>query len=313
MQTENGTLVDPALIERLGSHARKRLAIEADNELLAGARGFRLREWYLTPGLIRGCLRMVGMLKQARRNALDIRVVTNDLPIVGLDPAFDGFTLLHLSDLHVDINETFVPALIQRLAGIEYDACVMTGDYRSKMYGPLDATLDGMRRIRAVLSDPIYGVLGNHDSIAFVTEFEAMGIRMLMNESVTIERGDARLALVGIDDHHFYRLGSIPKATADVPEGLPSILLSHAPEVYRQAAQAGFDVMLCGHTHGGQICLPGGYPVTIDADVPRRMGRGAWRRRGMLGYTSPGAGTSIVDVRINCPPEITLHRLRCVS
>ena len=160
-------------------------------------------------------------------------------------------------------------------------------------------------------SDPIYGVLGNHDSIAFVTEFEAMGIRMLMNESVMLERGDARLALVGIDDHHFYRLGSIPKATADVPEGLPSILLSHAPEVYRQAAQAGFDVMLCGHTHGGQICLPGGYPATIDADVPRRMGRGAWRRRGMLGYTSPGAGTSIVDVRINCPPEITLHRLRC--
>ena len=116
MQTENGTPVDPALIERLGSHARKRLAIEAENELRAGARGFRLREWYLAPGLIRGCLRMVGMLKRARRNALDIRIVENELPIVGLDPAFDGFTLLHLSDLHVDINETFVPALIERLA-----------------------------------------------------------------------------------------------------------------------------------------------------------------------------------------------------
>ncbi len=310
MQKADGT-IDPALIERLGAHARKRLAIEAIYEREAGD-SFRLREWYLAPALIRGCLRVVGMLKRARRNALAIRVVENQLPIVGLDPAFDGFTLLHLSDLHVDINETFVPALIERLVRVEYDVCVMTGDYRSKTYGPCDATIDGMRRIRAVLRDPIYAVLGNHDSTAFVPEFEAMGIRMLINEAVTLQRDDAQLALVGIDDHHFYRLGSIPTAISGVPVELPSILLSHAPEVYRQAARAGIDVMLCGHTHGGQICLPGGYPVTVDGDVPRRMGRGPWRRRGMQGYTSPGAGTSIVDVRINCPPEITLHRLRAV-
>ncbi len=303
--------VDAALIARLGPHARKRLAIEALNEAQRGS--FRLSDWYLAPALIRGCLRLVGMLQRARRNALDIRVVENELPIVGLDPAFDGFTLLHLSDLHVDINEAFVPALIDRLSDIEYDVCVMTGDYRSKIYGPIEATVDGMRRIRAVLHEPIYGVLGNHDSLALVTAFESMGMRMLMNEAVVLRRADAGVVLVGIDDQHFYRLGSIAKALVGVASELPSILLSHAPEVYRQAAQAGFDVMLCGHTHGGQICLPGGYPVTVDAEVPRRMGRGAWRRRSMVGYTSPGAGTSIVDVRINCPPEITLHRLRCVA
>ena len=236
MHDDSGTAsIDAALLERLGAHARKRLAIEADHEL-GSHESFRLREWYLAPALIRTCLRLVGMLKRARRNALDIRLVANDLPIVGLDPAFDGFTLLHLSDLHVDINETFVPALIERLAGVEYDVCVMTGDYRSKTYGPIDATLDAMRRIRAVLRDPIYGVLGNHDSLAFVAEFERMGIRMLVNEAVTLQRGDARIALVGIDDHHFYRLGSIPKAIVNVPDELPSILLSHAPEVYRQAA-----------------------------------------------------------------------------
>lgn len=312
MNTESGkATVDPALIERLGAHARKRLEIEACNE--AQARSFRLREWYLAPALIRGCLRLVGMLRRARRNALDIQVVENELPVAGLDPAFEGFTLLHLSDLHVDINETFVPALIDRLADIEYDVCVMTGDYRSKIYGPIDATLDGMRRIRTVLHEPIYGVLGNHDSLALVTGLENLGMRMLMNEAVMLQRGEARIALVGIDDSHFYGLGSIAKAIVGVATELPSILLSHAPEVYRQAAQAGFDVMLCGHTHGGQICLPGGYPMTVDADVPRRMGRGAWRRRSMVGYTSPGAGTSIVDVRINCLPEITLHRLRCVA
>jgi len=106
-------------------------------------------------------------------------------------------------------------------------------------------------------------------------------------------------------------MDEIPNAAAMRPR-LPSLLLSHTPEPYRRAAEAGFDVMLCGHTHGGQICLPGGVPITLDARIPRRFGRGAWRYGRMAGYTSPGVGTSIVDVRINCPPEITLHRLRSV-
>ena len=92
-----------------------------------------------------------------------------------------------------------------------------------------------------------------------------------------------------------------------------SILLSHTPETYRQAADAGFNVMLCGHTHGGQICLPGGIPVLTLADSPRALARGPWRYREMVGYTSAGTGTSIVDVRLNCPPEVTLHRLRAQS
>jgi hypothetical protein len=90
-----------------------------------------------------------------------------------------------------------------------------------------------------------------------------------------------------------------------------SILLSHTPEAYRRAAHAEYNLMLCGHTHGGQICLPGGLPVLTDTASPRRFARGAWCYHGMIGYTSAGAGTSIVDVRLNCPPEVTLHRLRC--
>ncbi|NOY62476.1 MAG: metallophosphoesterase, partial [Gammaproteobacteria bacterium] len=70
-----------------------------------------------------------------------------------------------------------------------------------------------------------------------------------------------------------------------------------------------FSAMLCGHTHGGQICLPGGYALTWDARCPRSMSAGAWRYHRMVGYTSVGSGASVVDVRLNCPPEITLHRL----
>ena len=74
---------------------------------------------------------------------------------------------------------------------------------------------------------------------------------------------------------------------------------------------AGFNLLLGGHTHGGQLCLPGSIPITLDAMLPRRMGAGAWRHHTMVGYTSVGAGTSLIPVRLNCPPEITLHYLRC--
>lgn len=308
--------IERVLAHRLGAErARARIAIEVAHAAHAHDlwHGRHLEEWYRLPLLIRTSLRLVGLLNRARRNALDIRIVENELPIPGLDPAFDGFTLLHLSDLHVDINDEFLGALIERVRGIDYDLCVLTGDYRAKTYGPIDATLDGMRHLRAHIDAPIYGVLGNHDSIRMVPAFEAMGITMLVNESVTLRRHDAELSLAGVDDAHFFHVDDIARAAATVQRDAPSILLSHTPEVYRHAAAANFDVLLCGHTHGGQICLPGGYPVTLDARIPRRFGRGPWRHGDMLGYTSPGAGTSIVDVRINCPPEITLHRLRCAQ
>ena len=86
--------------------------------------------------------------------------------------------------------------------------------------------------------------------------------------------------------------------------------MSHTPEIYRQAAHADFNLLLAGHTHGGQICLPGSIPITLDSVLPRRLGAGAWRYHTMIGYTSVGVGTSMVAVRLNCPPEITLHHLR---
>jgi predicted MPP superfamily phosphohydrolase len=134
---------------------------------------------------------------------------------------------------------------------------------------------------------------------------------MLLNECVLIPKGDQALYLAGVDDAHFYRVDNIEKAAATVPDSAFSILLSHTPEIYRQAAHAGFDLLLAGHTHGGQICLPGAVPITLDSVLPRRMGAGAWTYHNMQGYTSVGAGCSIVPVRLNCPPEITIHHLLC--
>ncbi len=268
-----------------------------------------IENWYSIHSVIRNTLRLAGLYGRGCRNAGRVQLRRNTIVSPRLPDAFRGFTILHLSDLHADMSGPAMDRLIELLPGLDYDICVLTGDYRGKTFGPFTASLEGVARVRAQLRGPIYGVLGNHDTIRMVPELEDMGIGMLLNEKVTLIRGQARIHLSGVDDAHFFRVDNIEKAAADIPEGELSVLLSHTPEIYRQAAHAGFDVMLAGHTHGGQICLPGSIPITLDSNLPRAFGAGAWRYGGMAGYTSVGAGSSVIAVRLNCLPEITLHRL----
>jgi hypothetical protein len=198
------------------------------------------------------------------------------------------------------------------LQEIDYDICVLTGDYRGETFGPYDETIAGMTRICAVLKRPIFGVLGNHDTVKMLPDLEQMGIRMLLNECESIKRSGQCLYLAGIDDAHFYLTDNIEKAASGILADAFSILLSHTPEIYEEAAHVDFNLMLSGHTHGGQICLPGRIPIILNSVLPRYMGSGAWKYRGMSGYTSVGAGSSKIAVRFNCPPEITLHYLHSI-
>lgn len=308
-----GLSIDQSVLEKLEArlgrlHARQRLGIEGERD--GRALGYRPENWYLSAPIIRGALMATGLYWRARKNAENIKIRHNEVRSPELPASFDGFTILHLSDLHADISDGAMRRLIELLPTASYDACVLTGDYRAKTFGPYRAAIEGLARVRAHLPDPVYGVLGNHDSIRMVPAIEEIGIRMLLNESQAIERGGEQIHLVGIDDAHYYRMDNIEKAASSVPAAEFSILLSHTPEIYRQAAHAGFHLLLSGHTHGGQICLPGSIPIILDSDLPRRMGAGAWTYRGMVGYTSVGVGSCVLPVRLNCPPEITLHRLR---
>ncbi|MEI9988673.1 MAG: metallophosphoesterase [Rhizomicrobium sp.] len=302
------------LSDRLGrTLARQRLGIERDRGAQIFGQGLNFFHPENLPSarnLIAAVLMASGLYRRGLRNARNVAVRHNEIRSPRLPRAFDGYRLLHLSDLHVDLSDEITECVARLVASCDYDVCVMTGDYRAATSGPHDAAVAGMRRIRDALRGPVYGVLGNHDGAAMVPELEAFGIRLLMNESVDLECGDARIRLAGVDDAHYFRTDNLEKVAAETPESMFSILLSHTPEIYRQAAHAGFDVMLSGHTHGGQICLPGGFPVTLDSVLPRRLGSGAWRHADMAGYTSRGAGCSIIPVRFNCPPEITLHHLR---
>lgn len=293
-------------------HARQRLGIESDHHQRVFTRYgkfFHLENWYSGHALIRHGFRMLGLYHRGQRNSTDIQVRYNIFNLPQLPDAFDGLRILHLSDMHVDMYPPGIHALIERLRQLDYDLCVMTGDYRVRTYGDISKSMAILASIRNHLSGPIYAVLGNHDSIRMVPAMEDMGISLLLNENTLIEKDKQSIMLAGIDDAHFFRVDNIEKATGTEAMDNVKILLSHTPEVFRQAAHAGYDIFLCGHTHGGQVCLPGGVALTLDSRCPRFLGRGAWLYHGMQGYTSVGSGNSIVNLRFNCPPEITVHTL----
>jgi predicted MPP superfamily phosphohydrolase len=288
--------------ERIGAtYVRQRLGLE----------GERQNAPRLQHRLIRAGLTLGGLRKRGRRNVLNIQLRHNTVLLARLPREFDGTTLLHISDPHLDMDAAFLDHLIDSVQGLAFDACVITGDFRFHSFGPYQAVLDALARLRPHLGSQVQAVLGNHDSIRMVPGMEARGYPVLMNESVRLQRGAASLALVGIDDAHYFRTHNLHKAMADVAQDDCVVLLSHTPEPYRQAAHAGVHLMLSGHTHGGQVCLPGGIPILTDTPTPRAYVRGAWSYREMAGYTSVGCGSSVVDVRLNCLPELTLHTLRC--
>ncbi len=295
------------------SHTRDRLQIEREHEAQIFGQGlnfFQIENMTSSRFLIRAVLTLTGLYRRGLANAKRVEVRHNLIKSRRLPAAFDGFTVLHLSDLHADINKEAMEQVIKLVRTQRYDLCVFTGDFRGETFGPFEPSLAQLARIRDALNGPLYGVLGNHDSIAMVPGLEQLGIRVLLNEWEAIERGDKRIHLAGIDDAHFYQLDNVEKAASGIPRGGFSILMSHTPEIYKRAARVGFDLLICGHTHGGQICLPGGIPLTLNSKLPRRMGSGAWNYNSMLGYTSVGAGSSVVPVRFNCPPEITLHHFQ---
>jgi len=302
------------LAERIGrTHLRRRLGLEQEHDVFCfhrpGAHFFYPENWYSVHGFIRHALRISGLYGRAQRNTRKIRMQRNLLVMRDLPEVFAGLRILHLSDLHTDLDRRITRAIAERVQGVEYDLCVLTGDYRAKTYGPFDEALSGLASIRTQLQGPVYAVLGNHDSIRLVPGIESMGIRVLLNETDSIERDGQRLYLAGIDDAHYYQVHNIDKVAAEIPDDGVALLLSHTPEIYRHAAYAGFAAMLCGHTHGGQICLPGGIAITWDANCPRWLAAGSWRHGRMSGYTSVGSGSSVVPARLNCLPEITLHEL----
>jgi uncharacterized protein len=161
--------------------------------------------------------------------------------------------------------------------GVDYDLCVLTGDYRFRHDRRHRADLQGLAELRASLAGDVYAVLGNHDSVLMLPDLEDMGIRVLMNEHVQISARRRRLCLAGIDDAHFFGAANFEKALAGVAaEQFTAAAFAHARGLSSGRPRR-VDLLLCGHTHGGQICLPGGFRCFSMPASRARLGRGLWR------------------------------------
>lgn len=312
-----GTDFYETMRQRCGdAHLRRRLTLQIENAAYyyggGGYAKLHLENIELLPVVLRAVLKTTGFFKRGTLNCLDYQVVRVETPLRKLPRAFDGLTILQLSDMHLDAIPDGGALLAALLAPLQYDLCVLTGDFRFLTHDIYEPCLANLRKLRPALECAygVYAVLGNHDFIEMAPEIEQMAIRVLLNESALLRKGDESLCLAGVDDPHFYGTADIQRALGADKTNRCTVLLCHSPEYYAEAASAGVDYILCGHTHGGQVCLPGGVPVITNAACPRGYVAGAWEHAGMRGYTSRGSGASGLVVRFHCRPEITLHTLR---
>ena len=260
--------------------------------------------------IARAVLRNSGLGTFARSKALALQLEHNVLKLQQLPAELNGYRVLQISDLHFpEQRDLELEEEIASLAAdTAHDLAVLTGDYRDRSVGPFKGALDAMKALRPHLATQALAILGNHDSIDMVEPLTSMGYDVLVNRTITIERGSARFDVLGVDDPSYYALHDL-EACLKNSAASHRLLLAHSPDLSAIAADAGINAYLCGHTHGGQLCLPGGYPVYGNTRAPARMVSGAWQEGQMYGYTSRGAGTSIVVARSFCPPELTLHTL----
>ena len=169
-------------------HAQLRLGMEREHEAQAFGQGLsflHLENLPLMQAMIEITLRVTGTYWRGRANAGKVQVRRNIVRLPNLPSAFDGFTVLHLSDLHADLSGPAMRRAAELAHGLEYDLCVLTGDYRGPTHGDCRPCLEGVSRLREALRGDIYAVLGNHNSITMVPDLEALGIRMLLTTSAS--------------------------------------------------------------------------------------------------------------------------------
>ncbi len=231
----------------------------------------------------------------------------------GLPDALDGFKLAHVSDLHRSnvVSLGYIEQHLDLAANLGADLAILTGDYVTGKAGYVHSLAPALERLAAAL--PTYAVLGNHDhwngAVTIEKRLRGSGIHMLDNTAVKIERGGAHFWLLGTDD---LMVGADDLGAAVRAAGRDSVrvLITHNPDSIEEVAAAGIDLMLCGHTHGGQVAAPFIGPLIVPSNYGRRFAAGAFRVKRTQLYVNRGLGLISPPVRLGVPPEITLITLR---
>ncbi len=303
-----------SLERRLGRPAlEKRLDRQANHWAHLAHQGegiFRLERYLPIDTVAAFGLRVMGLAKRGRANFLSPQIVERHWRLPRLPKSFAGFRLLQLTDLHLDLDPALLPVLIELIGTITYDAVVITGDFRNTTHEDHGPSFAAAKKLIECLKAPRFGILGNHDFIELAPDLEAAGLPILLNEVTSLSRGDDKIWIAGIDDSHFYETHDLQRIDAALPPDACTILLAHSPEIVHELIPDRFDLVLCGHTHGGQLCLPGGRWLHVPVHkLKAEFINGPWRVGATQGYTSPGTGACGVPARLNCPGELTVHIL----
>jgi uncharacterized protein len=243
----------------------------------------------------------------------DVRVRRPEIRIPSLPAAFDGFRIAQISDLHCGpfASGRRVAAWVTAVNGLDADLVAVTGDLIANGTRFVSVVARELGALRA--RDGVFASMGNHD---YFTEGDAMadalvaaGLSVLRNAGVELERGGARIYLAGVDDTWTGR-DDLSAALASRPAGMPTVLLAHDPVLFKEAAAAGVDLTLSGHTHGGQLGVPFFSKRWNLARVITQFTTGLYRDGASTLYVTRGLGTTGVPIRLLVPPEITLLTLR---
>jgi predicted MPP superfamily phosphohydrolase len=253
-----------------------------------------------------------GMLLE--KHACD--VIPVDFSFPHLPPGLDGFTIALISDIHSSI---FMPkedmdkyaALVNSLHA---DLIVVPGDFVNSNMNEVYPFAEAFSELRAPYG--VYGVLGNHDFYAGVDpvarNVDDCGIKLLRDDKVVVEKNGGKLYLMGVDDVGFENRAPIKMDTAIgyAPLPIPRILLCHRPYYLKQASEKKIDLVLSGHTHGGQVVFGRfGNIVLAPSRLASKYVWGKYREGDTHMYVTRGVGTVGLPVRLNCPPEVTLITL----
>ena len=254
-------------------------------------------------------------LSEAARSALTepfrLTVEHHQIHLRRLPHELDGFRVVQLSDIHHSpfTSREQIERAVETANSLQPDIIALTGDYISKerAYAAPCAELLGALRAR----HGVYAVLGNHDhwtDAALITDlFRAEGITVLVNQGMRFENNGAAFWLAGVDDT-MVGLEDLPLALAGSSDHEFKLLLAHNPIILRRAARAGVDLVLSGHTHGGQVSLRS--ERNAAGRPRRRLLKGLARQGETQIYVTRGLGTVVLPVRFGCPPEVSLLELR---
>lgn len=284
---------------------------------------FLSRRTFLKWGTVTGIITGAGVVGKGIAGAYQ-RPVTEQLEVFhsGLAGLSRPLKLIHVTDFHLGLfyGTRELEDLVETLNSIDGDAVVLTGDIYHSPLSQVELSTPVLKKLRPRRMGNL-AVLGNHDFYAGVSRsvasLEGASIRLLRNEWITFRQGNVNLHIGGIDDpvanwlwgEQFPAFTSFMEMCPDSP-GL-KILLSHRPAIFPQASRSGIDLVLSGHTHGGQIIIPGiserkGYSL---AAIVSPFTHGWYRTATSSMYLNRGIGLTFVPWRINCPPEIAVLHL----